>query len=65
MLKFLKVLRLASKYNDLLEVLVGQLTKVLDNEPNPGKITKEEISQILLSLLPNVIEVLGKDKVID
>lgn len=65
MLKFLKALKFASKYNGLLEVLVGQLTKVLDNEPDPGKITKEEISQILLSLLPTVIEILGKDKVVD
>jgi len=65
MLKFLKALKLVSKYSGLIEVLVSALTKALDNEPNPGKITKGEITQILVDLLPAVVEVVGVDKVTD
>jgi hypothetical protein len=65
MLKFLKILKLVSKYSDLVETLVDELAKALENEPNPGKITKDEICQILMGLVPAVIKILGEDKVKD
>lgn len=65
MLKFLKVLKLVSKYSGLVELLVEELTKALENEPNPGKITKDEICQILMGLVPEVIRILGEDKIVE
>lgn len=64
-MKFLKALKLVSKYGNLVETLVSALTKALDNEPNPGKITKSEITQILIDLLPAVVQVIGVDRVTD
>lgn len=65
MLRFLRILKLVSKYSNLIEALVEELTKVLENEPNLGKITKDEICQILIGLVPEVIRILGEDKIIE